>query len=143
MPPRVALVTAQNYQALDEDLPLLAAALEAYGVRAEVLNWDDPKVRWESYPLTVIRSPWDYPARSAEFIAWVDRVSSRTRLCNRQAVIRWNVDKHYLKVLGSLGISVIPTTYVHPGETAQLPDADLVIKPTISAGARDTGRFGP
>ena len=39
--PTVALITAREARELDEDLPLLEAAMRAAGARFEVVNWDD------------------------------------------------------------------------------------------------------
>ena len=110
-------------------------------VDASIHAWDDDRVDWRSYDLVVIRSTWDYSRRRDEFLAWVDAVGDR--LHNGPALVRWNSDKHYLRDLAAVGLPVVETTYVAPGETPPVIDCDSVIKPTISAGARDTGRFGP
>jgi glutathione synthase/RimK-type ligase-like ATP-grasp enzyme len=39
---------------------------------------------------------------------------------------------------------VVPTAWLAPGQLADWPDwPDLVVKPTVSAGAQDTARYGP
>jgi hypothetical protein len=103
--------------------------------------WDDPRVRWESFPFVFARSPWDYSTRHSEFLGWTDRVGET--LENPPAVIRWNSDKRYLGDLGAAGVPVVPTLYVEAGDPAPAIDGEVVIKPTVSAGARDTGRFSP
>jgi hypothetical protein len=106
---------------------------------AEHRCWDDPSVDWESYDRVVIRSTWDYTARVGEFLAWCDAVGPK-RLRNRPDLVAFNADKRYLL---ELGVEIVPTEFVVPG--APLPgfDGEIVVKPNISAGARDTGRFGP
>jgi hypothetical protein len=83
----------------------------------------------------------DYTRRRDAFLAWVDRVGDR--LENPPALVRWNSDKRYLGDLRGGGLPVVETTYVEPGEAPPPIGGEVVIKPTISAGGRDTGRFGP
>jgi O-ureido-D-serine cyclo-ligase len=138
----LALVSAAAYQHLDEDLPLLADALARHGVEAEVVDWHDDAVDWRRFPLAVIRSPWDYTWQLDEFLAWADRVSRVTRLANPLPVIQWNTHKRYLVELAQAGAPVVPTTVLEPGDPIELVDAaQIVVKPAVSAGGRDTERY--
>ena len=121
----------------DPDEPALVAALGRTGVTAEGHPWDAP-VDWSSFDLVVVRSTWDYIARRQEFLAWADAVP---RLANPASVLRWNTDKRYLARLGAAGIPVVPTTYVTDGFAP--PEGQYVVKPTVSAAAMDTARYGP
>lgn len=152
---RLGFVTSTSpaIQAEDTDRPLVEAAVAAAGASAEYPAWDDPDVRWAAFDLVVVRSPWDYPERLDAFLAWLDEVGadSDVRLHNPAPVIRWNLDKRYLADLAAAGIPVVPTAYAATAEdaaaaiaTVELPDAgtaQVVVKPTVSAGSRDTGRF--
>jgi len=136
---RVALVTADIFPDLYEDDHPLRDALIARGVAVEAVCWDDPAADWESYDLAVLRSPWDYPGRHAAFVAWARTVP---RMANPADIVEWNTDKHYLAELAAAGLPITPTTFVEPGETWTPPGAgEWVIKPTISAGSKDTGRY--
>ncbi len=140
----VALVTARDAVALDEDLPALAAALADVGVSSSLVPWDDTQVDWTSFDGAVIRSPWDYVARRDEFCDWAERVAAVTPLWNSPAVVRWNTDKVYLSELAGAGIAVVPTVYSMPGDNERfldLPAVEFVVKPTIGAGSRDAFRF--
>jgi hypothetical protein len=139
---RVALVTCAELPALEPDDQLVIAPLAALGVRAEAVVWDDPSVDWSAYDLAVLRSPWDYATRRDEFVSWARSVP---RLANPADVVAWNTDKHYLAELAASGVPVIPTTFVAPGDSWTPSDieGEYVIKPTISAGSKDTGRYGP
>ena len=128
---------------LDEDGPVLLAALEAIGVDAEPAIWDDPGVDWAAYDLVVIRSTWDYVGRRDEYVRWAHRVSITTPVANPAAVLEWNTDKRYLGVLAAAGVPVVPTTWLQPGEAFTPPDGEYVVKPTVSAGAAETARYGP
>ncbi|MEV6816262.1 hypothetical protein AB0M52_29665, partial [Micromonospora sp. NPDC051296] len=138
--PRVALITCTELADLDPDDRLVLAPLAARGVIAESAVWDDPAVDWAGYDLAVLRSPWDYMSRRDEFVAWAARVP---RLVNPADVVRWNTDKRYLDELSGAGVPTVPTGWVLPGEPWQPPAdrGEYVIKPAVSAGSQDTGRY--
>ncbi|KOU20566.1 hypothetical protein ADK52_25995 [Streptomyces sp. WM6372] len=139
---RVALATSAPGLAWDSDLPLMLEALRARGVDAVAAAWNDPDFDWSRCAAVVIRSTWDYAARRAEFLAWADAVQGATRLDNPAALVRWNTDKRYLGELAGRGVPVVPTRFIAPGEALVLPgDGQFVVKPTVSAGARDTARY--
>jgi O-ureido-D-serine cyclo-ligase len=141
MPTDIAIVSAAVARAHDADLTPTDAALRALGLSTVVVDWDDAEVDWSSFGLALVRSPWDYTQRLAEYLAWIARAGAATRLVNEPAVLRWCSDKHYLAELTDLGAPVIPTTFVHPGDPITLPDApEFVVKPAVSAGSRDTER---
>jgi hypothetical protein len=123
------------------DDELLVELLGARGLDAASPSWDDRSVDWDSFDLVVARSPWDYTWRLDEFLAWADSIGER--LENPPEVIRWNSDKHYLADLSDAGLPVVETTYVGPGERPPAIEREVVVKPAVSGGARDTGRFGP
>jgi hypothetical protein len=139
VPPQVALVTCAAVPDLDADDRLLLGPLADREVGVTAAVWDDPSVDWTGFDLVVLRSPWDYPARRDEFVAWAATVP---RLVNPAEVVAWNTDKRYLTELRDAGVPVVPTAWVAPGDTWQLPaDGEWVIKPAVSAGSRDTGRY--
>jgi O-ureido-D-serine cyclo-ligase len=114
-----------------------------------VADWDDESVEWGAYDLAVLRSPWDYTSRYAEFLAWAQRAASLTTLLNPLPVIRWNTDKRYLLDLARAHVPVIPSQIVEPGENVAAAvehflvahaQTELVVKPTIGAGSRDVQR---
>lgn len=144
--PRIGIVVTDVYAAEDPDYdtPLLLPALAARGTDPTAVVWHDAAVDPASFDLLVIRSPWDYPERPAEFAAWLDRAERATRVVNSPATVRWNLDKTYLRDLESAGIRVVPTTYATTADAAGAAiDAHkrVVVKPAVSAGARDTGLF--
>ncbi|MFI5484362.1 RimK family alpha-L-glutamate ligase [Micromonospora echinaurantiaca] len=138
--PRVALVTCTELRDLDPDDRLVLAPLARHGVTAEPAVWDDPAVDWAGYDLAVLRSPWDYALRRDEFVAWAATVPT---LANPADVVRWNTDKRYLAELSAAGVPTVPTSWVAPGESWQPPadSGEYVIKPAVSAGSQDTGRY--
>lgn len=139
-PPRVALATCALFPQLHDDDRLLLPALAALGVHAEPALWDDPAVRWHDYDLVVLRDTWDYTDRLEEFLAWARAVP---RLLNPVDVVAWSTDKRYLRDLAEAGVPVVPTTWLEPGDDVTPPAFEHVVKPVVSAGARDTGRYEP
>jgi glutathione synthase/RimK-type ligase-like ATP-grasp enzyme len=139
--PRVAIATADAVRETDEDWPLLSAALARAGATPELAAWDDPGVDWAAYDGVVVRSTWDYVGRREQFLAWAERVAGQVPFANPPAVLRWSTDKRYLEELAGAGVPVVPTTFLVPGALIALPDAEeWVVKPTDSAGSRDTAR---
>ncbi len=148
---RIALVTARPARPLDEDLAPLEQALRRAGAQVEIVDWDDATIDWATFDLAVLRSAWDYPKRLPEFLAWTDRVSTRTTLLNPAPVIHWNTDKHYLAELNHAGVPTVPSHFIEPGEEATTglqrffalhPGvAEFVVKPAVGAGSRDARRF--
>jgi hypothetical protein len=143
----VHLATATHFTDPDEDDAPLHAALAAIGVRAQTRAWDDRTVDWSAARLCVLRSTWNYVQHHDAFLAWIDRVSTSTRLWNPAAVVRWNTHKGYLLELAAQGLPVIPTRLVPRGAGASLAELardwpDLVIKPAVSAGSFGTIRVG-
>jgi glutathione synthase/RimK-type ligase-like ATP-grasp enzyme len=155
----VALLTERRYAAdvaADDDWyhgnilhddGLLRAALERRGLSAVRVDWSRDDVDWSAFRLAVFRTTWDYFERFAEFTAWLDRAERVTTLCNPAALVRWNLDKHYLRDLADRGVPVVPTRFLERGEPAALlgilgemgwPEA--IIKPCISGAARHTYR---
>jgi glutathione synthase/RimK-type ligase-like ATP-grasp enzyme len=146
---RLALVSARAARALDEDMPPLLAACMDAGVAAEIVDWDDGTVEWERYDAALLRSAWDYTERLSEFLAWVERTACLTTLLNSAAVVRWNSDKHYLGELARQDLPIVPSSFCEPGaEAARVLEellarhghAELVVKPAVGAGSRDTRR---
>ena len=142
----IALVTAAVSRELDEDLPILGAALERAGTQFHFVYWHD-EVDWAAYSAVFLRSPWDYHLRRNEFLAWMRRVSRVTRVFNPYDVVEWNSDKRYLGDLVSAGIPVVPTRFVANADESLVRDVldefgnDIVVKPSISAGSHDTLRY--
>jgi glutathione synthase/RimK-type ligase-like ATP-grasp enzyme len=135
---RVALVSSERGLRVDPDLPIAAAALRGAGFDVDLVRWDDGSVDWDVFRLAVVRSCWDYAWRLEEFLGWAAAVP---RLRNGVELLRWNTDKTYLRDLEGAGLPVVPTVW-GPSVVDELPDAaEWVVKPSVSAGSRDTARW--
>ncbi len=143
----IGLATCARLPELDPDSRLLIEALEALGIQARPVVWSDPTVDWSDMQACVIRSTWDYAPRLAEFLTWVDRTASLTRLWNPASMVRWNSDKAYLLTLEAEGFPIIPTRGIPDAAPLTLAAVmhqtgwtEVVIKPAISASGDNTLR---
>jgi len=138
----VALLSSAASQHLDTDLPLLVGALAQRGITAEVVDWHDADRDWSRLPLVVIRSTWDYTDDAAAFMAALRHIAVATSLANPISAVEGTIDKRYLARLAAAGIPVVPTTVVEVDDEPVVPEGvEVVVKPTVSAGARDTERY--
>lgn len=143
---RIAFVTWRELAAITSGDRLAAAELRRMGLTVEAAVWDDPGVAWEAYAAVIIRSCWDYHLRPAEFSRWLDRLESAgVRVWNPPALLRWNMDKAYLRDLQARGVAIPPTAILEPGATADLAALltrhgweRAVVKPRVSATAFNT-----
>lgn len=124
---------------------LLKSAFEAQGLKVDITYWDNPTYEWQETKSVLFRTIWDYFERFDEFWDWLEQVKTKTRLINSYELIKWNIDKHYLKDMSSWGIETVPTYFADKGCNMKLHEIakrnqwkDLVIKPAISASAFKT-----
>lgn len=134
-----------TYDGWDNEREAIVDELRARGIDAAPVVWDAPGVDWSAYDLVVLRSTWDYFRRRDEWLAWARSVDAVTRLLNPVEVLEHNTDKTYLRDLATAGVPVVPSIWLEPGERGD-DDAllalgpEVVVKPHVSAGARDTIR---
>ncbi len=147
----LALVTAKASLPNDFDMPLLISACREQKVNVEICLWDDPTVDWSRFSAVILRSPWDYPDRLSEFLAWCEHLGTVTEMFNPLSAVRWSLDKHYLADLAARGVPVVPSRFVEPGSSpiecldeflSQHPEStDLVVKPAIGCYSKGVQRF--
>ena len=151
----ITLLTCRAYYKPDNVTPyiqnilleqeLLKSAFEAQGLKVDITYWDNPSYKWQRTKSVIFRTVWDYFERFDEFWEWLEQVKTKTRLINSYELIKWNIDKHYLRDLKNNDIQVVPTYFADRGnnislqEIASLNDwKHIVIKPAISASAFNT-----
>src|SRR5687767_8789061 len=145
---RVGLVTYHREPDLTEDDRPLISALAEQGLRGEAVRWDDAGADWSAFAAVIIRSCWDYHVRHDEFVRWLDTLEhARVSVFNPVPLVRWNMDKRYLRGLQKSGIAIPGTQWLERGDPRSLAEVlgdarwtDAIVKPAISASATDTWR---
>lgn len=139
---------------MDDDLAV--PALEALGWRVVVRPWK-AAVREEGVPggasgpaLLVIRSTWDYHRVPQLFLEGMEALERRGLVVeNTLPLVRWNLDKRYLRELEGRGVPIVPTLWhdrgLEPGDLAagasHFQTEELIVKPVVGASAEDTLRI--
>ena len=114
----------------------------------QTIPWRRNNVDWEAFDVVVIRSTWDYHDDPELFIEALRQIeASDTRLENALAPVKWNIDKRYLHDLEMKGVRVVQTSFGSDLNKARLNELiqsynneDFIIKPVISASAKNTFR---
>ncbi len=130
----------------DVDLPLQVTVFADSGIELVQAPWEDPTIDWDSFDLIVVRSPWNYVDRLDEFRHWLDSRRRMRTIHNAVSLIEWNMDKRYLAGLAARGVPIVPTVFAESMEQFQVAarsarSPEIVVKPSVSAGSRLTGRF--
>jgi glutathione synthase/RimK-type ligase-like ATP-grasp enzyme len=127
------------YPDLQVEGVLLRDELEARGFAVDAVSWNGP-ADWSSYDAVIVRETWDYTFAVDEFVRWARSIGSR--LHNAPDGVAWNVDKRYLFDLERAGLPVVAGDHLPPGAVFEPPQGGrFVIKPTVSAGSRDTAVY--
>lgn len=148
---KVAIVTYESkgsypdYNAEDENI-VLGNILKELGLDYNLEIWSDPQVNWTQFTHLLIKSPWDYFDRYPEFLVWCNYIKSLgVKVFNNLDTILWNSDKKYLLDIQKKGFHIVPTFFIEKGQVPDLEgcfqqfDTDqLVIKPTVSGGSKNT-----
>ena len=121
------------------------APLAALGWTVDEVPWRSG-ADWSRWDVVVVRSPWDYQDAPAEFFGVLADIDRQTRLENPLTVMRWNLQKTYLRDLDAAGVPIVPTLWVGGLTRDLLADAvrqwgEVVAKPQVSANADGTFRL--
>ena len=121
----------------------MLSALESAGFAVSRVSWSSKHVDWECFDYAIFRTTWDYFERLDEFLDWVNLHSKKIKFLNNLDLIKWNLDKNYLKDFNSIGI--VPSLFLKKKQTLRLLVFlkklgwdKIVIKPTVSAAAWNT-----
>lgn len=146
--PRIGFVTFTGYPIGHEVDEPAVRELRNRNIAVDAVMWDKPDTDLTRYDALILRSCWNYHLHIDAFRGFLDRVESLgVPLWNPLGVVRWNLDKDYLRDLWKRGVRLPRTAWVEPGQTPDLPtllrenglDA-AVIKPAVSANAYLTFR---
>jgi len=142
---RCAFLTMGDTTGWSIDADLAVPPLEALGWTVETLPWREPR-DWSKYDAVYVGTPWDYPEDPATFLDTLEAIEhAGAVLANPLALLRWNVEKTYLRDLESRGAAIVPTEWYDRLDGAAVAALaargerePLVVKPTVSTNATDT-----
>lgn len=145
----IAFVTSAAYRDLTPDDHLAVAALAERGAKVTAAVWNDRSVDWSRFDSIVIRSTWDYHEHPDQYRDWIAGLEAlAVPVWNPPKILRWNMEKTYLRDLERAGIRTVPTTWVAKGSHPDLPALlternwdHAVVKPVISAASNRTWRI--
>ena len=145
-PPKVTLVTCSSMPHLFPGEEGLLDELASRGCDPQIKVWNDPDVDWSDAGMVVVRSVSDYAQDRAAFLEWTRQLR---RGHNSADVHTWNTDKHHPRELAALGMPTIPTSWLEPEQNlskhqihTRFPAfGEFVVKPAVSSGVRDVGRY--
>lgn len=126
---------------------LLISALAEIGINAETVSWLNPKTNWSNYGLCIIRTTWLWHANPEKFFKFAEMVTAKTTLWNSVKLMRWVASKNYLMELAHKGIAITPSISIPAKSSTKLEQiitqqnwTDVIVKPSVSQGARDIVR---
>lgn len=143
---RVAFLTEEDLAGYVTDDVLAADHLMSLGVLVEFVAWQK-KANWQHFDAAIIRSTWHYQKQPEQFLRTIEEIATRTTLWNPAGVVRWNLDKRYLT--DRLADLIVPSVLCERLDADLLEQhlslwgcAEVLIKPTVGAGAYGIFRFG-
>ena len=145
-PPKVTLVTCSSMPHLFPGEEGLLDELASRGCDPQIKVWNDPDVDWSDVGMVVVRSV--SPA-AQDRPGCQERPPPQRRVPNNPDGSDWHTDKHYLRELAALGMPTIPTSWLEPEQNlskhqihTRFPAfGEFVVKPAVSSGVRDIGRY--
>jgi hypothetical protein len=146
---RCAFLSMDNLDEFECYDHLLVEPLEKRGWSVDEVSWRNNSINWDQFDVVVIRSPWDYQEDPEAFIATLEAIEEAEPLLeNSLDLVKWNIDKTYLRDLKQQGVEIVPSHW-HTKFGMQklassfddLDTSEIIIKPTVSANADDTFRI--
>ncbi|WP_416831376.1 MAG: ATP-grasp domain-containing protein [Erythrobacter sp.] len=131
--------------AFEHDLMIaaLAPAFEAAGLNLKVVDWEAHIADFAGVDLVLLGTSWNYQDKADAFLARLDELAAiGIKVCNPPDLVRWNIQKTYLRDLAEQGAATIPTLWLTDVGLSDIEDAfkafesdRLVVKRQVGAGA--------
>ena len=142
----IAFLTMDSLEGFVSYDHLAVPALNDLNHEVRFVSWRQP-ADWNQYDMVILRTTWDYQNDLDSFLDVLQEIhNSETILENSIDLVKWNIEKNYLRELDQKGNPIVPTIW----ETGSFKvddvsnyydtfDTDhLIIKPTVSANADNT-----
>ena len=141
----------ESLEGFVSDDELLLDPLARRGWEVEMVPWRRPGVEWSRFRAVLVRTTWDYPDDPEGFLGALESVDrSPALLLNPLELIRWNVEKTYLRDLEARGVPVVPTAWGRgltrealARHRRELQAERMVVKPVVGANASRLHRLDP
>jgi len=144
--------TERRGDAFEHDLQLAALrpAFKACGLELAEINWHAPMDEFSDFALILLGTAWDYQDYPEEFLARLIAIEGAgITVCNSPALVRWNIDKTYLKDIAQRGVATVPTIWAdNPGRLdvqaafEHFDCENVVVKRQVGAGGLGQYLFG-
>ena len=125
----------------DLEFGALSKACAAEGISLEACIWDQP-FDASVYDGFMVGTVWDYPPKLQHFLDTLDRLNEIAPVYNSPALVRWNIEKTYLKALDEAGAPSIPTLWADKADADAIAAGfdrfggdKIVVKPLVGGGA--------
>jgi glutathione synthase/RimK-type ligase-like ATP-grasp enzyme len=125
----------------DLEFGALSKACQAEGISLEACIWDQP-FDASVYDGFMVGTVWDYPPKLQLFLDTLDRLHAIAPVYNSPALVRWNIEKTYLKALDDAGAPSIPTLWADKADAEAVQAGfdrfggdKIVVKPLVGGGA--------
>ena len=127
----------------DLEIAALRPAFAEAGLKLIEIDWRAPISDFDGLALVLLGTAWDYQDHAEEFLARLNALASRGIIvCNAPEIVRWNIDKRYLRELAKAGVATIPTLWHDNAGQAEIASAmahfhtdRVIVKRQIGAGA--------
>lgn len=141
---RCAYLTMDDIGFFVSDAELSFAPMAELGWQVDMVPWRRD-VEWDNYDLVYICTPWDYQNDVAAFLDVLETVERSTAiLVNGLGLVRWNLEKTYLRELELRGADIVPSLFFDRYEAARVAGwfaahgtDRIVVKPVVGANADD------
>ena len=145
---RICFLSMDDLAGYVSDDELALPHLAELGIRTDILSWRQTVIDWSAFDAVIIRTPWDYQQYPNEFLEVLSGIETETALHNSLEIVRWNLDKTYLRDLAEKGVRIVPTLWRQRYDAApfanwldELSTDEVIVKPTVSATAAFTYRL--
>lgn len=140
---RCAFLTLDEVADFVIDDELAYEPFREIGWEVEAIPWRRLSISPGRFDAVVIRSPWDYQQDPEAFLEVLSDITrTGVPLFNSLELVRWNLEKTYLRNLSERGVATPPTLWLDnlkPSEVHRLFDEldsdEIVLKPVVSANA--------
>ena len=139
---RCAYLTMDDISGFVSDAELSFAPMAELGWDVEMVPWQR-HVDWNAYELVYICTPWDYQNDVAGCLGVLATIeNSSARLVNSLDLVRWSLQKTYLRELEMRGADIVPSQFFEcfdADKVAACCDAygtgTIVVKPVVGANS--------